>query len=62
MNWRKSSYTSNNGGTCVEVARVPGAARIAARDSKRPTGPQLRFAVADWGRFLGGVKSGRFDI
>ncbi len=31
--WRKSSYSSANGGNCVEVARnLPGA--VAVRDSK----------------------------
>jgi len=34
--WRKSSYSSTNGGECVEVAdRTP---RIAIRDSKNPGG------------------------
>ncbi|WP_019075044.1 DUF397 domain-containing protein [Streptomyces hokutonensis] len=34
--WRKSSYSSTNGGECVEVAdRTP---HIAIRDSKNPGG------------------------
>ena len=33
--WRKASYSTGNGGNCVEVARnLPGA--VAVRDSKDP--------------------------
>ena len=33
--WRKASYSSNNGGACVEVARnLPNV--VAVRDSKDP--------------------------
>ncbi|MFD0855628.1 DUF397 domain-containing protein [Actinomadura adrarensis] len=37
--WRKSSYTTSNGGECVEVTSVPGT--VAVRDSKNPEGPKL---------------------
>ena len=38
MNWRKSSYSSGNGGECVEVASA--AETVAVRDTKqRGTGP-----------------------
>jgi hypothetical protein len=37
--WRKSSYTTANGGECVELASVPGI--VAVRDSKDPDGPKL---------------------
>ncbi|MGI5326161.1 DUF397 domain-containing protein [Actinomadura nitritigenes] len=37
--WRKASRSSNNGGDCVEVARVSGT--VAIRDSKDPHGPKL---------------------
>ncbi|TDE33772.1 DUF397 domain-containing protein [Actinomadura sp. 6K520] len=37
--WRKSSYTTANGGDCVELASVPGT--VAVRDSKDPDGPKL---------------------
>jgi hypothetical protein len=39
VKWRKSSYTTSNGGNCVEVAGAPGV--IAVRDSKDPDGPVL---------------------
>jgi hypothetical protein len=37
--WRKSSYSTGNGGACIEVADLP--TTIAIRDSKDPHGPQL---------------------
>ncbi|MGI5207189.1 DUF397 domain-containing protein [Spirillospora sp. CA-108201] len=37
--WRKASRSSNNGGNCVELARVGDA--VAVRDSKDPDGPKL---------------------
>ncbi|RKS72123.1 uncharacterized protein DUF397 [Actinomadura pelletieri DSM 43383] len=37
--WRKSSHSSNNGGDCVELARIDDT--IAIRDSKNPHGPKL---------------------
>ncbi|HEV8563014.1 MAG TPA: DUF397 domain-containing protein [Actinophytocola sp.] len=39
MNWRKSSFSSEGGANCVEVAWLPGA--MAFRDSKNPGGPVL---------------------
>lgn len=32
--WFKSSYSNSEGGACVEVAVVPGAAAVLVRDSK----------------------------
>jgi ABC-type amino acid transport substrate-binding protein len=59
--WRKASYSTGNGGNCVEVARnLPGA--VAVRDSKDPDGPALVFAPTPWRAFVDGVKSGRFDL
>jgi hypothetical protein len=56
MNWRRSSYSSGNGGECVEVASVADA--VAVRDTKQSgTGPVLRFTPAAWRRFAGQVKS-----
>ncbi|MFA1550616.1 DUF397 domain-containing protein [Actinomadura chokoriensis] len=37
--WRKSSRSSNNGGNCVELARIDDT--VAIRDSKDPDGPKL---------------------
>ncbi|SFF51634.1 protein of unknown function [Actinacidiphila alni] len=57
--WRKSSYSSDNGGNCVEVAvNVPGHAPV--RDSKDPQGPALIFSTAAWAAFITAVRSGKF--
>jgi hypothetical protein len=61
MRWRKSSRSNGTGGACVQVARV-GAGRIAARDSKNPEGPRLRFDRPAFGRLLDEIKAGRHDI
>jgi hypothetical protein len=53
--WRKSSYSGNNGGNCVEVAA---ARKIAIRDSKDPHGPVLAVAPKDWQRFADRIKAG----
>jgi Domain of unknown function (DUF397) len=58
--WRKSSYSSGNGGQCVEVARnLPGV--VAVRDSKDPQGPTLVFSPAGWRAFAAGVATGEFE-
>lgn len=60
VTWRKASYSGNNGGGCVEVARTP-VAGVAVRDSKDPDGPKLAFSPADWQAFTRRVKAGGFD-
>jgi hypothetical protein len=59
--WRTSSFSSGNGGACVEVAIVPVAAEgsgrlVALRDSKDPAGPALVFTPDEWRSFLCGVR------
>ncbi len=57
LTWRKSSYSNQAGGDCVEVAdglRVE--ALVPVRDSKRPHGPALCFAPASWAAFIGELK------
>ncbi|MGA5197311.1 DUF397 domain-containing protein [Streptomyces exfoliatus] len=48
--WRKSSYSSAEGGECVEVAAHPAAVHI--RDSKNPDGPQLAVSPTAWAAFV----------
>jgi len=48
--WRKSSYSSQDG-NCVEVARnLPGL--VAVRDSKAPNGAKLMVPREAWRAFL----------
>lgn len=51
--WRKSSYSGDTGGECVEVADLPTA--VAIRDSKNPAGPLLTVSPAAFGAFVRGV-------
>jgi len=53
--WRKSSYSGDNGGNCVEVGTAGPA--MAVRDSKHPDGPLLAFAADVWGGFTEQVKA-----
>jgi hypothetical protein len=53
--WRKASYSGDNGGNCVEVARnLPGV--VAVRDSKDPAGPALIFSQGQWAEFTAALK------
>jgi hypothetical protein len=56
--WFKSSYSGNNGGNCVEVARnLPGV--VAVRDSKTPSDPALTFGPDSWAAFTTAIKAGQ---
>jgi hypothetical protein len=55
LSWRKSSYSTSNGGNCVEVAATPHT--IAVRDSKNPSGADLAFARANWQAFTRHMKA-----
>ncbi|MDU0255390.1 DUF397 domain-containing protein [Streptomyces sp. PU10] len=50
LEWIKSSYSSDDGPSCVEVATAP--ATVHVRDSKVPHGPRLALAPATWATFL----------
>ncbi|MGH3963639.1 MAG: DUF397 domain-containing protein [Pseudonocardiaceae bacterium] len=58
--WRTSSYSSDQGGNCVEVADLDHGSR-AVRDSKNPGGPALVFTATEWAAFTAGVRGGEFD-
>jgi hypothetical protein len=65
--WRKSSYSSGNGGTCVEVAVLPGSTEysdrvLAVRDSKSPNGAALIFDFDQWRAFTASIHNGEFDL
>ncbi|MEV4760371.1 DUF397 domain-containing protein [Micromonospora sp. NPDC049559] len=54
--WRKSTYSGNNGGDCVEVAdNLPG--RVLVRDTKDRDGGTLTFAAEAWRTFVEAVKT-----
>lgn len=47
-NWRKSSYSGDNGGACVEVAV---AESVLVRDTTKRSGPMLAFTADAWQTF-----------
>ncbi|MEU4176308.1 DUF397 domain-containing protein [Streptomyces sp. NPDC026589] len=58
--WRKSSYSNQDGGQCLEVA--DGFAPVVpVRDSKNPHGPVLAFAANGWTSFVSAVKDGELS-
>ncbi|WP_137994101.1 DUF397 domain-containing protein [Streptomyces vilmorinianum] len=50
LNWFKSSYSSGQGGDCVEVAACPHTVHV--RDSKDTTRPAFTVSPAAWSTFL----------
>jgi hypothetical protein len=58
--WRKSSYSGNNGGNCIEVATA--GLVVAVRDSKSPDSPALPFTRERWQAFTNSVKSGAHRV
>jgi hypothetical protein len=52
--WRKSSYSGNNGGNCVEAGSIPG--RVLVRDTQDRAGAVLQFSADAWRAFAGHVK------
>ncbi len=57
LSWRTSSYSTSNGGDCVEVGAAPGA--VAVRDSQDPAGPELAFTPGRWQDFTRRVATGQ---
>jgi hypothetical protein len=55
LSWRKSSFSTSNGGDCVEVGATPHA--IAVRDSKNPGGVNLAFGRDNWLAFTRRTKA-----
>lgn len=52
--WRKSSYSGNGGGNCVEVSES--ASMVLVRDTKDCDGAVLTVSADVWGRFTASVK------
>ncbi|MEU5428264.1 DUF397 domain-containing protein [Streptomyces olivoreticuli] len=51
--WRKSSYSGDQGPTCVEIQAADDLIRI--RDSKKPNGPMLRITPSAYRSFTRAV-------
>jgi Domain of unknown function (DUF397) len=72
VDWRKSTYSTGNGGECVEVAswrkstysagnggdcvEVASDGIVMVRDTANRDGGTLAFSAAAWERFLGTVR------
>ena len=52
--WRKSTYSADNNGDCVEVGG--GAPAVAVRDTKDRAGAVLAFGADAWARFAATVR------
>ena len=52
-NWRKSSYSGDNGGACVEVAT---AEAVLVRDTTDRSGPTVTFTAEAWQAFTSTIK------
>jgi hypothetical protein len=52
--WRKSSYSGANGGSCVEVANAD---NVAVRDTTDRDGVTLEFTPLAWQQFIRGLRS-----
>lgn len=53
-NWRKSSYSGANGGSCIETAS--GAGVILVRDTTDRDGSTLAFSDEAWGQFTASLR------
>jgi hypothetical protein len=52
-NWRKSSYSGDNGGACVEVASADA---VLIRDTADRNGPYVSFSADAWRAFISAFK------
>ena len=53
--WKRSSYSDQQGGSCIEIAELTN--QIGIRDSKDKAGPALLVSAASWTSFIGLVQS-----
>ena len=65
--WRKSSFSGGNGGTCVEIAFVPGPDKssgrvVAVRDSKNPHVGHLEIGRSELARLVVKIKDDELDL
>jgi hypothetical protein len=60
LRWRKSSYSANGNGDCVELAVLPDG-QVGIRDSKHPERGYLSVTRSELQAWIAGVKAGEFD-
>ncbi|MGW7350753.1 DUF397 domain-containing protein [Streptomyces sp. NPDC054784] len=58
--WRKSSYSNQDGGDCVEVADGF-AGVVPVRDSKYPYRGAIQAPAASWTAFVSAVRADQLD-
>lgn len=58
--WRKSSFSGDTHGNCVEMAALPDG-DVAVRDSKHPERGHLVFTRAEIAAWLDGARAGEFE-
>ncbi|MFJ6569958.1 DUF397 domain-containing protein [Streptomyces sp. NPDC091292] len=58
VNWVRSSYSSQDGGNCVEWAptHAQNHGVVPIRDSKTPYASHLTFSAPSWSTFVQGIK------
>ncbi|MCP2341223.1 DUF397 domain-containing protein [Actinomadura rupiterrae] len=56
LTWRKSSYSAQSQGNCIEVAPLVTRAMLLTRDSKDPDGPVLTLNRSQWASLLAAVR------
>ncbi len=57
--WRTSSFSGDNGGSCVEVAPTPGG--VAVRDTKDRARAAHHYSDAAWSALLDAVRRGDLE-
>ena len=60
LEWRTSTFSGGNGGSCVEVAPLP-AGGVAVRDTEDRTRPPRRHSAAARQGFLAALRHREFD-
>jgi hypothetical protein len=60
LRWRKSSFSGNGGGNCVETA--PDTATVHIRDTKSRERGMLTVDAAAWRAFMDDVRAGRANL